>query len=341
MIKTNFLYSILLIISLCSCGGGSADKEKAEESTTQVSDSIVVSQEVIIQPELKTDQDTVEAMSEEVIKDYNINTADSDNTITEELTETDNVTPLPGKSDVDLEQLAKEPITEEGISEEDLADANINALPDHTVWNDLTKKYVTGDGSVDYKRFKSNKKAIEKYIETLTIEGPRDNWSYNVRLAYWINLYNAVTVNLILDNYPLKSIMDINGGKAWDLKLINLAGEDLSLNDIEHNIIRKRFNEPRIHFAVNCAAKSCPKLLNEAFLPEMLERQLEKQTNYFIHNKDKNHISDEKLDISSIFDWYGSDFGDVKTFIGKYEPSINSELAVSFQEYDWSLNELK
>jgi hypothetical protein len=213
--------------------------------------------------------------------------------------------------------------------------------PNHSVWNDLLKKNVSSSGKVNYKALKNEKSKIENYINQLTEFETQTDWSRNEKLAYWINLYNAVTVKLILDNYPLKSITDLYGGKPWDKKLITIGSKSYSLNNIENDIIRPKFNDARIHFAVNCAAKSCPKLMNGAFLPEKLNYQLNKQAKAFI-NGPKNNITANAITISKIFDWYKDDFkhGDLITFLNQYSNTqINPNASINFNEYDWNLNE--
>lgn len=211
--------------------------------------------------------------------------------------------------------------------------------PDHDPFSKMLNKYVTNDGKVNYKGFKNDQQALKNHILALEQNPPKKEWSKNDQLAYWINLYNALTVNLIIENYPLESILEINNGKAWDLKLTKIQDDQYSLNDIEHQIIRKQFNEPRIHFAVNCAAVSCPKLLNEAFVPDKLAFQLEAQTKYFINNNAKNTIDQTTIEISKIFEWYAEDFGNLKTFISKYHSNMNPDNEIAYREYDWKLNQ--
>ncbi len=209
----------------------------------------------------------------------------------------------------------------------------------HDPWDRLLQKYVTAAGQVNYTGLKAKKHTIDSYIQSLTSAPPITDQSRDETLAYWINLYNALTVNLVVEHYPLKQITDINNGKPWDLSLIEIEGKSLSLNDIEHGIIRKRFNEPRIHFAVNCAAKSCPKLLNSAYSPAALEKQLSEQSRYFIQNTNKNKISKDGSQLSRIFEWYQKDFGSLSQFIGRYHPEFNPNVPISYLEYNWDLNE--
>lgn len=209
----------------------------------------------------------------------------------------------------------------------------------HTTFDGLLKKYVSASGTVNYAGFKADRAALDKYIATLKAQGVESSWSRNEKLAYYINAYNAYTIQLILNNYPTSSIMKINNGKAWDLQVVNLGGKIMSLNHLENKIIRPVFKEPRIHFAVNCAAVSCPKLMNGAFMPNQLNNQLERQTKAFINNTKENQITSDALKLSQIFEWYATDFGDIHNYINKYsatKASANAE--VSYNTYKWELN---
>ena len=145
----------------------------------------------------------------------------------------------------------------------------------------LLKKHVNSKGNVNYAAFKKDEAALDAYLDQLQSNPVDRNMSKNERLAYWINVYNAFTIKLILDNYPLNSIKDLEGGKPWDKVFIKLGNTSYSLNMVENEVIRKRFTEPRIHFAVNCAAASCPPLLNDAFYPDRLTNQLAERTASF------------------------------------------------------------
>ena len=134
----------------------------------------------------------------------------------------------------------------------------------HSLWNDLLQKHVSVQGNVNYKGFKLDYSDLERYLQSLSDNIPNKSWSKAEKLSYWINAYNAYTIKLIIDKYPLKSIKDIN--RPWDQRFIKLGEKIYTLNDIEHEILRK-MNEPRIHFAIVCASISCPKLQNEAFTP--------------------------------------------------------------------------
>ncbi len=213
----------------------------------------------------------------------------------------------------------------------------------HNEWNTMLQKHVSSGGDVDYQGFMSDRQQLESYISMLGKAVPNDQWNRNEQMAYWINCYNACTVKLILDHSPLKSILDIDNGKPWDEKFIRIGNQTLSLNDIEANMLRKKFNDPRIHFAINCASKSCPKLLNEAFTAESLEQQLTTAAKAFINDGSRNKISPGKAAVSKIFDWYKDDFtkdGNLTTFINQYSTvKLDPAATVSFLNYDWSLNQ--
>lgn len=209
----------------------------------------------------------------------------------------------------------------------------------HQPWNDLLKANVSSSGKVNYKGFKSSEAALDTYLEDLKNNAPESSWSRNEKLAYWINAYNAFTVKLIVDNYPVSSITKLHGGKPWDVKWIKIGGKNYSLNNIENDIIRPRFKEPRIHFAVNCAAQSCPPLLNRAWTANNLNSYFDKQTKAFINNSKYNNINASSVEVSKIFEWYGEDFGNLITFLNKYTSTkIDAGAKVSYKEYDWTLN---
>jgi len=217
----------------------------------------------------------------------------------------------------------------------------------HETWTVLLQKWVAVEGNVNYKGFIKDKIELEKYLALLSNNPPGNNWSEEEQLAYWINAYNAFTVKLIIDNYPLKSIKSIVDGlpminSSWDIKFFKIGETDFDLNTIEHEILRKQFVEPRIHFAINCASFSCPRLRNEAFEALQLENQLEDQTYAFINNPDKNIIDKESTRLSKIFSWFESDFTKTEpltTFIKKYQPVFNEEAKIQYLAYSWKLNE--
>lgn len=204
---------------------------------------------------------------------------------------------------------------------------------------------------VNYQGFKKDSIRLRSYLQTLSENEPSSSWTEEEKLAFWINAYNAFTIELIIRNYPLKSIKDITKGPTipfinspWDLKFIKIGGKTYDLNSIEHGIIRKEFNEPRIHFALVCAAISCPKLRREAFEAAKLDEQLDEQTRDFLFDRTKNKIGNEKLSLSRIFQWYSGDFKyqgmNLIDLINQYvEFSIDQSVDIDYLGYDWRLNE--
>ena len=265
---------------------------------------------------------------------------------TTEVKKTDDNKPIENKQDIAAEaptgESSKEvtEVIEDTKDELPIEKAPEMVAPSHDQWNQLLQKYVNSKGDVNYAGFKSNEAALQSYLDLLTKNPPQSSWSRNEQLAYWINAYNAYTVKLIVDNYPISSIMDLHGGKPWDVKWIRLGDKTYSLNNIENDIIRPRFKEARIHFAVNCAAASCPPLLNQAFTATRLNTQLEKQTKSFINNTSYNKIKPGEVQISKIFEWYKSDFGSsLIDYLNPYtEIDIKKNAQVKFKEYNWSLN---
>jgi hypothetical protein len=213
------------------------------------------------------------------------------------------------------------------------------AQPDFKSWDTFLKKYVSSTGDVDYKSIKANKKELDTIIKGFSAVNVLPSWSKNEQLAFWINAYNAFTIQLIVENYPLKSIQNLDGGKTWDVKRITIGGKKYSLNNIENDIIRPQFKDARIHFAVNCAAKSCPPLLNEAFFSKSLDAQLDAVTKKFINNTKFQSITPSRLTLSKIFDWYAVDFGEIVTFMNKYSTiKVNKNATIAYKDYDWALN---
>lgn len=216
------------------------------------------------------------------------------------------------------------------------------AQPDYKSWDSYLKKHVSATGDVDYKSIKTNKKELDGIVKSFSAVSLLPTWSKNDQLAFWINAYNVFTIQLIVDNYPLKSIQNLDGGKPWDVKRITIGGKKYSLNNIENDIIRPQFKDARIHFAVNCGAKSCPPLLNGAFFAKTLDAQLDAVTNKFINNTKYQSITATKLTLSKIFDWYAVDFGDIHTYVNKYSSlKVNKNAVIVFKEYDWALNDKK
>ncbi len=228
---------------------------------------------------------------------------------------------------------------------------------DHATWTGVLERYVRGR-EVSYSGLRSGgRDELDHYLRAL--EGVcRDQyagWSGRQKLAFWINVYNAYTVKLVLDHGPIDSIMEIGSkrGAAFDQRFIpfeRLRGKRLSLNDVENRIIRREFREPRIHFAVNCASVSCPRLREEAYTASKLDRQLESQTRAYIRNPEMNRYDagSNTLYLSRIFQWYEEDFtrgeGTVAGFVARYLGGEAAEAIktrspeVEYLEYDWSLN---
>lgn len=232
---------------------------------------------------------------------------------------------------------------------------------DHGVWQTVLDRYLepvqTEKASPPVTLFKyqavsdQDKKRLKVYLHTLTGLDPRQ-YARDEQMAYWINLYNALTVNLVLEHYPVDSIRDIKSGwfsfGPWDKKLVTIQGEELTLNDIEHRILRPIWEDKRIHYAVNCASLGCPNLSAEAFTGENLESLLEQAAHDFINHPRGVRIEGDELILSSIYDWYQVDFGGsldgVKTHLLQYaEPELKNRLtghrhSVNYH-YDWSLNQ--
>ena len=187
------------------------------------------------------------------------------------------------------------------------------------------------------------------YLSTIKI----GNYNSKEQLAYWINLYNALTIKVVLEHMPVKSILDIKlSGPLttgpWDKQLVQIEGKQLSLNDIEHRIVRPIWNDPRTHFALNCASYSCPNLQKTPYTAKNVDQMLDTSAKQYINNPRGVTINPKnKLIISQIFDWYSSDFGktpsDIIKFINKYaNPQLQQQLinrtAIDSYAYDWSLN---
>lgn len=237
----------------------------------------------------------------------------------------------------------------------------------HGAWNSLLMRHVawTSDGvasTVDYQGFIDDMNALDAYLSSLSKVSKHDyaQWSEDRQLAFLINAYNAFTVKLITDHWPVKSIRDIGGwfGNPWKIRFFTLLDKPRYLDWIEHDVIRKPgdFNEPRIHFAVNCAAIGCPALRPEAYVGERLGSQLEDQTRRFLSDRSRNRIEGDTLWLSSIFKWYREDFEkgwqdihSIGEFLQPYSESVGlpdpkgdpqslENLEIRFLEYDWKLN---
>lgn len=211
--------------------------------------------------------------------------------------------------------------------------------------------HVRDDGNVNYQGFVQDKAKLQRYLDTLSQNPPdTSTWSEAEQLAYWINAYNAFTVKLIVDNYPLESITELHPtlhvpgvNTVWHKKFFRIGNQKSSLDEIEHQILRKQFNEPRIHFAINCASKSCPPLRPEAYEAGKLEEQLQEQARSFINNPKYNHIETNRAEVSKIFSWFTGDFtrqGSLQEYLNKYSTvQLKADAAIAYKDYDWSLNE--
>jgi hypothetical protein len=211
----------------------------------------------------------------------------------------------------------------------------------HSDWHDLLEQFVDDQGYVNYKSWHNEgMSTLDAYLDQLCaydidqLKNDRD-----AHLAFWLNTYNAFTIKLILDHYPVTSIKDIHNGSPWDVDWIMMKQGPLSLNDIENNIIRPVFKDPRIHFAVNCAAKSCPPLMNRAFTGNNVQHFLSKRTTEFINDEKFNHLSSGSIELSKIFEWYVSDFTPLLPFINTYATTaVSNSAVISYKTYNWALN---
>jgi len=228
----------------------------------------------------------------------------------------------------------------------------------HDAWQSLLDKYLVSDAS-GLNRFKysavpdTDREALKHYIKTLEAIDPR-RYNRNEQMAYWINLYNALTVDVVLDAYPVKSILKIGGSLfspgPWNKEYLNITGQKLSLNDIEHGILRPIWKDSRIHYAVNCASYSCPNLSATAFTAENVDDQLTETAKAYVNNPRGIAVKGEDLLLSKIFDWYQIDFGTnekelLKELAKHAEPALAKRLAEHDGDidygYNWDLNEAK
>jgi|AntRauTorckE6833_2_1112554.scaffolds.fasta_scaffold25518_2 hypothetical protein len=220
----------------------------------------------------------------------------------------------------------------------------------HALFTEVLKKYVSGK-NVDYTSLHKSPDKLGAYLVTLKAvpKTEFDGWNEKQQIAFLINLYNAATLKLIVDYYPVKSIRDIDD--PWDQKRVKVFGEAISLDHVEHGILRKEYNEPRIHFGVNCASVGCPPLRAEAFRAEVLDKQLDEQTRAFLSDSSNNRVDlkTRTLYLSPIFDWYGEDFvkasGTLQKFVAPYfKESVRKTLEtesfeIEYTDYSWTLNQ--
>ncbi len=217
----------------------------------------------------------------------------------------------------------------------------------HSLFTEVLSAHVT-NGRVRYSEIKADPK-FQQYLNQLANTNP-DNYSkQDEKKAFWLNAYNAFTIKAICDNYPVKSIKDISssilpsalGGSVWDIRDIVIHEKKYSLNDIEHNILRK-MGDARVHFAMVCAAKSCPSLRSEAYEPEILDRQLTDQGILFLNDQKKNKYDtvNNTVYLSQIFKWFAGDFGEIRSYVKSFlKEEWPADAKIKYYDYDWSLNE--
>ncbi|MFY2509692.1 DUF547 domain-containing protein [Vibrio pectenicida] len=222
---------------------------------------------------------------------------------------------------------------------------------DHQVWQKLLDDYLITKGEFTLFKYASvsqqDKQLLTQYIQKLSHTDPL-MLNKAEQYAYWVNLYNAITIELILEAYPIKSITKLGGLFSfgpWGDDVTSINGKDLSLNDIEHRILRPIWNDPRTHYAVNCASLGCPNLQHNVFTAENTEMLLEQAAKSFI-NSDKGVLvtKDNSPQLSSIYDWFSDDFGDKASLIkhlNHYRPDLATLNGKFSYDYDWSLNESK
>lgn len=297
-----YLQLAVLLIFISSC----SSTKRIAETTPKETPAIVKVEDSI--------NDTIESIEE---------------TIPESIQVSENNEPI--KTEDLKEDIIEEPIIEH--------DTTLEAFS-HKKFNNLLKDHVSETGNVNYKNIKKDYNRLRSYISDLGQNTPNETWSREDKLAYWINAYNAFTIDLILRNYPIKSIKDIKD--PWDQRLWKLDSKWYNLNDIEHQILRK-MDEPRIHFTIVCASISCPKLQNSAFTSENLDNQLTKATKEFLSDSNRNEISKNTIKLSKIFQWFSKDFrqdGNLIDFLNKFsDVTISAKAKKSFKDYNWDLNE--
>lgn len=219
------------------------------------------------------------------------------------------------------------------------------------LYGELLRQYVK-DGQVNYTGLKKKEDQLDVYLDYLAITEPTQ-MAENDRFAFYINAYNAYTIKLILKNFkngqPPSSIKDIGSffSKPWSIKFVKIGGKTYTLDNIEHDILRPTFKDPRVHFAVNCASRSCPPLISVPYSGAKLDQQLDAGTRAFINNEQENRLEGTTLYVSSIFKWFKEDFqnGPVGFFEIYGQGELKKELAakkdrikVKYLDYDWSLN---
>jgi len=219
---------------------------------------------------------------------------------------------------------------------------------DHSLYAALLENHVK-EGVVDYQGFKNEEARLDQYLKVLENTDTKA-LSRDEQFAFYVTAYNAWTIKLILGGYPgVKSIKDLGSlfKSPWEKKLCRIDGGIISLDDIEHKILRPRFQDPRVHFAVNCASRSCPPLMSEPYEGSKLDEQLDSSVRAFLNNPERNYLEGNKLFVNKIFKWFSDDFSnDVVGFFLKYaEGTFKEKLTanrdktkIKHLHYDWSLN---
>jgi hypothetical protein len=225
------------------------------------------------------------------------------------------------------------------------------ATVNHEIWADLLGKYITPDG-VDYSGFKKEEERVDQYLEVLENTDP-EMLPRNEQYSYYINAYNAWTIKLILSGYPgVKSIKDFGTilQSPWQKDWVRVNGKIITLDHLEHNILRPRYKDPRVHFAINCSAASCPPLRPEPYLAQTLDLQLDDSTRSFVNDADSYRLEGNTLYISRIFKWFSEDFNeDALGFYLQYAEDdfkeklnrIKDRIKIKYLHYDWSLNDVR
>jgi hypothetical protein len=219
---------------------------------------------------------------------------------------------------------------------------------DNSVYGELLKKYVK-EGVVDYQGFKNEEGKLDQYLKVLE-KTDSSKLSRNEQFAFYINAYNAWTIKLILSGYPgVKSIKEFGNifKSPWKKKLARIDGDMVTLDHVEHGILRPKYKDPRVHFAINCASKGCPPLRSEPYRGDVLDQQLAEMVRAFINDTRRNRLEGKTLYVSRIFKWFKGDFGnDIVGFFQEYAEgnlkkeldSSRKEIEVEYLSYDWSLN---
>ncbi len=221
----------------------------------------------------------------------------------------------------------------------------------HELFDKLLNKYVNAEnGLVNYQGLVKDRPLLDQYLALLSGHHPNDaHWTKVEQQVYWMNAYNAFTLQVVLDHYPVESIKDVAGkipfiNSVWDLKFIEIEGHTYDLNNIEHNILRQQFDDPRVHFGLNCASYSCPPLLTEAFTVEKMDEQLDRAARAFLADDKRNIIqSKDAIQLSKIFSWYKGDFtkeGTLIDYLNQFAAiRLEEDAKIDFLDYNWSLNE--